>query len=787
MRGKGGAVFRFRQRLKGQEGFALAEVIVAGIVMVLAMIPIIRMFDGALGSASQLSESHSTIACAQSVCEQIKALPFYQPYSDTDQDIDDFFWGDRNPVTYNPSTESGGPDWASIPEVVYKDYGQMPNYPNCKAGVKLAYLRDDTGLADIRDNWAPKLEGFDKPVNENSDDIHLLIVQINVHWMVDGAETGLYQLLSTVTDSQATYNLGITRITVTGPANLQGSFPNAAVHYPNGAVNVTIDGWGFDPATVQAWLVHTDCVDIPITLAGEKTDSQLVGTVDISTTGTAGHAWAPRADVGKWSVKVRQKNILSVYLYDGFVVEYPKPTISDFYNVADHSKRALDVNGSFTLHVDGGLFVYADKNPSVRLVQVVADGSAGISITGTTTLCTGASKGYASSGCAIEATFDPTGLPCAEYRVEVINTDAGKAGHIGSGLSSTVFIYTNGRPQPRDATNSRGGHFAYADQGNPWRLSITGSDFNTLGASPQVQVSLCSQVSENNPAGHHTEGNLVSVSSNTIVADFDLSILVPGYYLIWVKNMNNDTVGWTSNQPFEVRGFAPSLSGFFPDAGYAFYENYWDIHATITGSQLGVASSVKIVNGAQIYDITSDCTFGDDASIPLNLNLIDCSHNGNWKIQVSFPGGTTLERDFSVAVGPARILVASNSRPAIRIRAKHGGDGPQWNAETASAQAWAWRTTSFVFTTYGYGLFEVHGMGFVLGGSTTLRVWSGSWNKEANLVCVTNRAAKDVYIISHTSGDGWQLPAATGGCGISVQNASGNTAVDSYSSRWNLQ
>ncbi len=780
---------RFRRRLRGQEGFALSEVIIAGIVMVLAMIPIIRMFDGALGSASQLSATHSTVACAQTVCERIKAMPFYQPFSGPDADIDDFFWGERNPVNTNPAAASGGPDWSVIPEVIFKDYGSMPDYPDYKVGVRLAYLRDDTGVATIRSDWGPQVEGYDKPVNENSDDLHLLCFQVNVHWMDDGEETGLYQLLSTVTDSEATYNLVITRITVTGPANLQGHFPNAAVHYPNGTLNVTIDGVGFDPATVQAWIVHTDCVDIPITLTG-KTDTQLVGTLDISTTGTAGHPLSPRADVDAWSVKVRQQNLMSVYLYNGFIVEYPKPTISDFYNKADSTKRALDVNGAFTLRVEGGLFTYAQSSPTVRLVQVVGEGQNAVNVTGNTTVCTGASGGYVTSGCTLEATFDPAqlGLPCAEYRVQVINTQPGKSGHVESDLTAAVFNYTNGRPQPVAATNSTGGTFAYAEQGNPWRLTVTGSDFNTLGTAPQVQVALCDQINGGNAYGHYTFGNLISVTSNTIVADFDLSGLTPGYYMLWVKNNNNGTTGWTANSPFEVRHFAPSLTGFSPDAGYAFYENYWDIHASITGSQLGVANSVQIVNGATVYDITADCSIGNDGSIPLNLNLIDCSHSGSWKVRVGFPGGTVLERDFSISVGPAKILVASNSRSAIRIRAKHGSSGPQWNIETASAQAWAWRTTSFIFTTYGYGQFEVHGMGFVLGGNTRLRVWIGSWNQQADLVCATNRATKDVWLVSPSgSGDGWQMPTSTGGAGISVMNTSGNTTLDSYANRWNLQ
>ncbi len=37
-------------------------------------------------------------------------------------------------------------------------------------------------------------------------------------------------------------------------------------------------------------------------------------------------------------MKVKQETILSTYLYQGFIVQYPKPVISDFGNAADLSK-----------------------------------------------------------------------------------------------------------------------------------------------------------------------------------------------------------------------------------------------------------------------------------------------------------------------------------------------------------------------------------------------------------------------------------------------------------------
>jgi len=781
MRGLG----RCLRRPESEGGFTVAEVLIAGLVMVVAMIPIIGMFDGAIGAVRHVSNIHASIACAETATEQIKAIPFYKPYNGTNRDVDDFFWGGRNPINTNPVGGDGGPDWANISEVAMYGYGTMPDYEAYRVGVKVAYLADDTGACAMQQFWGPKTAGNDLPKDEDSREIHLLVFQVNVHWMVGGAETGLYSQISSLTNTQATYNLGVSRITVTAPAALIGTLPNAAAHWPSQALSVTIDGWGFDPATITASLVRDKNNDIPITLS-TKSNTQLTGTVSIGTTGTSGtgHYWYPKADIGYWSVRVHQKDILSVYLYQGFIVEYPKPLITDFYNKADSSKQAKDISGIFTIHADGGRFINIAENPTMRLVQVVASGDPAI-ITGAVTLITGSDNGYADSGCILEATFDPAGKPAGDYKLEIIDTQPGLVGHVSSGLTSSVFTITAATPAPSDvAVNSGGLHYGYNNQGNPWRLKITGSDFNMSG-TPAVDVALCSSVTGGVPSGNQVSGTVVSVSGyNTIVADFDLTSLPTGFYIGWVKNRNNNLAGWTQTAPFEVRNFSAAITDFTPNPGSSFYENYYDIPSTITGSGLAGANAVKITNGTVTYDITSDSTLGGDPSIPVSLNLISCAHNNSWTVQVYFPGGIYLERAFTVSLGPAKILAANDSKYAIRIHAQHGSDD-QWNNETTSARAWAWRTTWFLLIkTPGYATLEVKGMGFPMSGSnTTLRVWKGSWSAQKNYAASMDRAGKTVIITS----DEWEVPDSTGDCGVSVQNTIGDTTLDSYATRWYLQ
>ncbi len=777
----------FIHRIRQEAGFTLAEVMIAGLVMVVAMIPIIGMFDGAINASMSVTNIHASVAVAQTAMEQIKAMPYYVSYTGTDKDVDDHFWGSRSPINSNPAG-AGGPDWDHIPEVAFYGYGQMADYQAFRVGVQLAYLTDSTGVAAMGTNWGPKTPGQDQPKDSNDRQLILLLIKVNVHWKVDGVETGLYSTLDTLTSSQAVYNLGIAGITVTGPAGIQGTAPNAAAHSPNLEVNVQIDGWGFDPATVSTWLVRDTNNDVGITITS-ATNTQILGHVNIATTGTSGHSWYPKDDIGYWSVKVRQKQILTVYLYQGFVVEYPKPVIGSsgtaFYNTLDSSKQALDIKGPFAIHVDGGYFVNQVENPAIRLVQVVGSGSPAI-INGANVVVGGSSDKYASTGRTIEATFDPAGQPAGDYKLEIFNTRSGNViGHVSS-LSSAVFQLLTPTPAVSDVTvNATGLHYGYNNQGNPWRLKLTGSNFNMSG-SPAVDVTLCSSVVGGQPSGNQATGTLVSVSGyNTIVADFDLSSLPTGFYYGWVKNRSSNLAGWTSTALFEVRNFSAGISDFAPNAGYTFYENYYDIPSTITGTSLNTVTAVKISNGSATYDITSDCSLGGGTSIPVNLNLISCDHATSWKVQAYFADGSYAERAFTISLGKAKILPADNSKPALRIYAERGGTN-EWHNETTTVKAYTWQTYwVLVVPVFGYGTFEVKGMGFPMNGNNThLRVWGSDLDESGNYACSMDRASKVVKITSSQ----WEMPAfKTGNYNISVNATIGDTTVDSYSSRWQLK
>lgn len=792
---------RFR---KDEKGFSLAEILVAGLILVWGLIPVIGMFDQSFKGFRNMRKIQQSVNCAKAAMEQIRNIPFYEPHNtgnlNRDLDIDDRFWGTRDPMYSNPSRVDGSgnsvPDWDNIPKVTFYDYGAFPGYEDYKVAVQLCYLNDDTGVATMKSTWGPKVVGHDRPTNSDNRILHLLLIKVTAFVSSGGSDLEAYSLESVVTDTEAVYNLGVSSIEVVGPDSIKdpAGKPNAAAHWsnPNVDVQVIIKGWGFDAVNdadgvVQAWLVRDRMYDTPITL-NYLSETELRGRMTLYSghnESSAVNPWTPKAAIGYWSVKVRQKGVLSAYLYNGFVVQYPQPVIADFGNDPDYGKTGLNIWNNATLKIKGGPFCFVQERPAVRLVKLAGDGSVEHQVNGNVVSVTAPSGtyGYASSpSCEITATFDFTSAPPGEYRMQVVNTrEPTLIGHVGSAYSSAVYVIQQMVPRVDDVyVATTGSHTAYSNVGNPWRLAIVGNYFNSSG-SPPVEVWICQDVSDGLPSGNRVQGTVVSVIGMTaIVADFNLSPLPDGNYKAYVKNLNNGLAGWTAGSPFSVTKFNATIGGFVPDAGYDFYENYYDIPCKITGTGLSSASRVTITDGTVEYDLVGDYTITSDNEIRVHrLNLIGCDNTRSWRVRVYF--GTTffLEREFDVKLGPARIIAANDKKPAISIYRMGWWFSDSWSYETSTQ--WAAAIRSYWFGT-ARARFVVQGMGFPINGQTTLRVWKGSWSVSANLTCSYDRNAKSVTI---TSPD-WAMPNdSAGDAGISVQRV-GDSYVDSYPTRWRL-
>lgn len=443
---------RLRSKLDGQRGFTLAEVLVAGLILVLALIPIVRMFDTSFAGIMSSSRVHKSVTLVQTIMERIKSMPYYVPYDAVlgKVDIDDHFWGQRSPLNANPSNGSG-PDWQAIPEVTLPayTYGNIEGNPEFRAGVKVCYQNDATRVSEMKNTWGPTKIGNDRPKDRENRNINLLVIQVNVYSMKDEVEVLEHRAEAIVTASEAVYNLGVSRITVDGPVAIQGTSSDAAAHWPERVANVTIEGWGFNPAAAnfEVKLTRPDYNDITVDVNKvTSTDTVIRGTVRLYNS-TPGSPWGGRAPIGFWSVKVRQ-DITSSYLYNGFICEYPRPIISDYGNDStgpfkpQHmSKVGYKGWGTLYLRATGGRFINIVETPTVRLVQDIEENP--FTVTGTVTSITAPNKGYTDSGCEIAASFDINEAPAGDYRIEVVNTQPEVVGHV----STLSGIYRIENPQ----------------------------------------------------------------------------------------------------------------------------------------------------------------------------------------------------------------------------------------------------------------------------------------------------------------------------------------------------
>jgi len=821
-----------RRRLGEQNGFTLAEIIVALLILSIALVPMTGMFDTAVKGLLNSERIKNSAECATTALEQISGMPFYQAYDADkgDVDIDDHFWGDRNPLYLSPIAGGGTPDWAAIPEVLAKDYNTTPvfnelsslgQYKDCKVSVALAYLNDNTGAVSMNHNWGPKLDGKDKPLTADNENPHLILIHINVYYKVNGSERN-YILEQIVTDTQAIYGVGINQITAEAPpVNLplpdgQGPvFQKTAIHWPNNNVTVKIAGWGFDatgtPPTppVAAYLVRNKYNDIPINLSS-RSDTLLVGTVDLYDTGTSGVSGEtdcyPRAGVGYWSVRIQQQGIINAYLFNGFIVAFPKPVISDFYNgtVPGGAKTATNIQTAQQITIQGGPFPYK-KNagtliwcPNVSLVPV--GGTSSDMIIGTVTAMSGGNNdGYAAStGCTITATFDLTQAQPGQYKMQVWNTDAAAVGNVASDLNlSPIYTITSVPPIVTDVyvsgTNPHQTN-VYENIGNVTvRLEIIGNYFNTINGPPYVRVYLYPSVAGvGQPPGATTiEGSVVAVTATDITADFTLASLALGNYNVYVVNQDTGLSGYiTAAAPrINVTNYSGSITGFTPNLG-GFYENYFDytdgsvryrVTGTITGTGLLDITNVTIkdlTTGTEYDDM--NYTINSDTTITLYLNLIDCDNTHNWEVR-AYRNSYVMSRPFDVTLGAAMIIpynTFGDSRAAIYID-RGSSVNPRYGYETGPANG----TLVARAKRSGTAIFYVRGMGFPINDQTTLRIygWSGNPNQyQGNYSCTRDRAGKIVGIVSAT----WNVPGTNGYYNISVQ--ANGFAATAYTQRWRV-
>lgn len=833
---------RFHRMLKGEDGFSLAELLVAGLIIAVALVPMIRMFDTTFRGIFSYERIHKSANCARAAVERVRSLPFYVPYNESqgDRDIDDFFWGDRDPIGSNPKTvlpEGGNsPDWERIPEVVYYDYGEFTGYEKYRVTVQLSYLNTDTGVAEMFSEWGPKKVGNDRPRNSDNEMIHLLLVHVNAYWQADGSERK-YSLEQVVTDTDTVYNVGVSRIAVTGPSEVMDpERENAAAHYPDKTISVDIYGYGLKAGEglnkakgLRAYLVRAKYNDIPISLRtptprsvkvgevfyeetikegsiavlmveGEIIYERVEGTLTLYNTGTSGVSgepnFYPRAAVGYWSVKVAQEEIINSYLFNGFIVEYPRPTVTQFgNNDASMSLTGRNDESAKQLKIIGKNFITKVKNPTPVLVLYGANNTVLDQVTGTVNSITGTTNyGYSEAIQTMLATFDLTKASPGRYRLVVYNTDPGRIGHVSSVPSTQEYIVEAVPPRVTDvyvAGTEPKLRLAYKNiDFGKIRLAITGSYFNVL--DPYVEVYISDSTTGDPKAGNWARGTLVNVGKDLIIADFDVTQLPAkdNAYNAFVLNLNTGLWGWitTGTPRLSVRTYNGNITSFQVTSPTGFWENYYDIPCRVTGSGLDAVIALTIAKGTTEYrDI--EYTVVDSTRIDVNLNLIDCE-SGTWELRANITPTYYMKINFTVSLGKAVILDPQRT-PMYAISIDRRTQGSTTYSTDYEYEYYSWgtwrvrRATAERSTniTKREARFTVRGKGFPVSGTTTLMVWYGTWSKQGDYPTITDRSKKYVYI----SSEWWEMPTYNDVyCGISVRRSGDTADPDSHDDRWFL-
>jgi len=692
---------RLRVFLRGEAGFSLAEVMVAGFILVLAVFPMVGMFDGAYLVSQTAKDINQSNECLRMYKEKVRTLPFYTAHTEDDLttrlDVDDYYWGSRNPVTKNA--------WSTAPEVEIKASGVDP-YPGLEVSVKMAYIddelvsgisleqaADDTYLAS---SWQPMaLYGYDRPKTTGGKTLNLILYEVKVTTESGRTYTST-DLYTSPTDVVA--NVYIDKVVNTSADSSKlGTRSNSygdcisAPHNKNG-IAIRAYGEGFTASDVTSGKVQVKLVrlggDSDIELKnltyGTVGDLRyLEGTIDLDGTGIV-EPYKPRKMPGYWYAWLVVNHVISVKS-NAFVIEYPQPVYhspgSDFHD-SSGDKQGLESTTDEVLtltNVDYVMnFVTGEyPNPGIgAVVQLVhkttgPDGKPIDSVNGTNLVINPSTVDGYQTGLSITAHFDFTGHIGGDYIIRVINCidratpDKDVPGNTYFELGTGPYYYLEGPPAVNEvyvyeetpvSANPR--HFAYDDRPYNYTLEIKGYNFDSLISASDVKLGLGGDTGANPPTGAINEVAPISatrVDDQTIRATFDFGPEVSdterGTYWLYVKNTND--FGRLLNPAFDIRQPAPIIYAYSVKS-LGLWQNYYGIDLEIKGECLDYDAVSGKYCEARIRELatpTNDWLATEAMGDPVYsdsgrrmdgvINLVDCNAGG-WELYVkSQPAGLT--------------------------------------------------------------------------------------------------------------------------------------------------
>lgn len=172
-----------KRHLNDQGGFSLAEVVMAVFLFTSAVVGVSGLvISGGADVARGASESLASNMANKKI-EAVRSLAFYRPWSNKNQDIDDFYFNTAK--TNAQQLDNPGST---------EDYGTIPGASAYKRTTAVQYQvvsGSSMAAATMADNWVPKEPSssqVDRPTTKAGDTLHSLIVEVAVYYRVGGQE-----------------------------------------------------------------------------------------------------------------------------------------------------------------------------------------------------------------------------------------------------------------------------------------------------------------------------------------------------------------------------------------------------------------------------------------------------------------------------------------------------------------------------------------------------------------------------------------------------------------------
>jgi hypothetical protein len=170
--------------LRSESGFSMAEVVVAIVLFVASIVGISMMLVSGGQNVARGAKDTTAANLATQKIEEVKALPFYLPWSGTNGDMDDHYW------SYNGSTPR--PNNQQFANPVVEDYGAIAGYGTYRRTTAVKYVYVSGGIlvdAAMDTNWVPKAPTgaqIDRPtggpVGGPYQPLHGIMIEVKVYY-----------------------------------------------------------------------------------------------------------------------------------------------------------------------------------------------------------------------------------------------------------------------------------------------------------------------------------------------------------------------------------------------------------------------------------------------------------------------------------------------------------------------------------------------------------------------------------------------------------------------------